>query len=95
MITLYMIRDKHTGHHIPLPQGRNGQGGSHVVPVAFAQTTDTVPRLFATKRNAENCLRGWLYSAYAAERNAQDMEIVEVSLALVVSVTQQMTRKAA
>lgn len=67
-IEKYAIKHKPTGHYLPEPKGRMGRGGSHVEPVKVIQgQLATYPRMFPTKRGAENCLAQWLRGKHHAE----------------------------
>ncbi len=67
-IEKYAIKHKPTGRYLPEPRGRMGRGGSHVEPVDVIQgQLATYPRMFPTKRGAQNYLSQWLRGKHHAE----------------------------
>lgn len=61
MTQYWMIIDKTTGKHIPLPKSVGKRGYTHVEP-----THEGIPRLFETENKAKCALREWLKGTHIA-----------------------------
>lgn len=61
---IWFIREISTGNYIPIAEGRNGRGGSHLEPSKNRGDA----RIFRTRLSAARFLGAWLKGKYVTDR---------------------------